>query len=488
MFSRIPALVTSLILFLSMTVTAEEVVPPTDVSLTLMGASVPGVYTDIELTWIRTGRIMEPATYRLYRIGLTPEPQLVTELPIDATRYKDSTPYKPEGINYRLDLMQADSVIYSTEALALVAAQGGYASFTAEDRPGDAGGAVDVKWQYSDKAENVTAVQIYRTPASGGVWELVSSVPGSDSKFTDEDLDHEAGFNYMIRGIAENAIWESAPALNVRTEVSWFDMRKINLFIIALIVIGAVSYYVLQSTKKEMFIRKIAGLEAVEEAVGRATEMGRSVLYVPGIQDMDDVQTIAGLTILGSVAKMTAKYETKLDVPVSRSLVMSNGREVVKESYLSVGRPDFYHDDIVHYVTDEQFGYVAAVDGIMVREKPAACFYLGAFFAESLILAETGNHVGAIQIAGTAMPTQLPFFVAACDYTLIGEELFAASAYLSGDKRMIASLRGQDVGKLMAMGSILFGSVIATLAGFSGGEGFFASFADAFGRLFALNF
>jgi hypothetical protein len=252
-------------------------------------------------------------------------------------------------------------------------------------------------------------------------------------------------------------------------------------------VIAAVVIFVLRAGKGSMYIRRIAGLQAVDEAVGRATEMGRSVLFIPGIQDLDDVQTIAGLTILSAVSKLTAQYETRLDVPVSRSLVMSNGREVVKESYLSVGRPDFYHDDIVHYVTDEQFGYVAAVDGIMVREKPAACFYMGAFFAESLILAETGNHVGAIQIAGTAMPTQLPFFVAACDYTLIGEELFAASAYLSGDNRAIASLRGQDVGKLLAMFSIVFGSIVATVASLTG-SGFFTKLSDAFLRLFALNY
>jgi hypothetical protein len=152
-----------------------------------------------------------------------------------------------------------------------------------------------------------------------------------------------------------------------------------------------------------------------------------------------------------------------LDVPVARSLVMSTGRETVREAFLAAGRPDLYTDDLVHYITDEQFGYVAAVDGYMVREKPAACFYLGAFYAESLVLAETGNSIGAIQVAGTAMPTQLPFFVAACDYTLIGEELFAASAYLSKDARTIGSLRGQDIGKLIAMTGIVVG-VVAVLA------------------------
>ena len=119
---------------------------------------------------------------------------------------------------------------------------------------------------------------------------------------------------------------------------------------------------------------------------------------------------------------------------------------------------------MLNYVTDEQFGYVAAVDGIMVREKPATCFYLGAFFAESLIMAETGHSIEAIQIAGTAMPAQLPFFVAACDYTLIGEELFAASAYLSHEPRQLGSLKGQDVGKVIAMVFILL-PVIALTAG-----------------------
>jgi hypothetical protein len=102
----------------------------------------------------------------------------------------------------------------------------------------------------------------------------------------------------------------------------------------------------------------------------------------------------------------------------------------------------------------------------MTRKRPAACFYMGAFYAESLLLAETGNLIGAIQVAGTAMPSQLPFFVAACDYTLIGEEFFAASAYLSGDPDQLGSLKGQDVGKLIVGGLILVGVAMVSLVQF----------------------
>ncbi len=250
----------------------------------------------------------------------------------------------------------------------------------------------------------------------------------------------------------------------------YFFTNRLNLLVILLIVGGAIFTYTLRATRGVSYkIRRIAGIDAIEEAVGRATEMGKPVLFIPGIQDLDNVQTVAGVTILSSVAGRIAEYDARLAVPTSRSLVMTTARETVKEAYSAAGRPDAYNDDMIYYVTDEQFGYVAYLDGYMVREKPATCIYMGAFFAESLILAETGYSVGAIQIAGTAMPTQLPFFVAACDYTLIGEELFAASAYLSQDPRLLGSLRGQDFGKLFAMVFIALGSLVVTVDVVSGG-------------------
>ena len=221
----------------------------------------------------------------------------------------------------------------------------------------------------------------------------------------------------------------------------------------AVIAISITIYYYIDRARsgEEIYLRTIPGLKAMEEAVGRATEMGKSVLFVPGISDLDQVETITGLNILGHVAEHTAKYETSLNVPVSKSIVMEAGREVCKEAYLRAGRPDLYYDDMVHYVTEEQFAYTAGITGIMERDKPAACFYLGKFYAESLILAEAGNSIGALQIAGTGSYSQIPFFVTACDYTLIGEEFFVASAYLSNKPELVGSIKGQDIVKLLVM-------------------------------------
>ena len=222
---------------------------------------------------------------------------------------------------------------------------------------------------------------------------------------------------------------------------------------IGVIVVSATIYFYINAARsgEKIYLRPISGLKAIEEAVGRATEMGKSVLFVPGISDMDQVDTVAGINILGHVAEITAKYETDLNVPTCRAIVMESARESCRESYLRAGRPDLYYDDMVHYISDDQFAYAAGVNGIMIREKPAACFYQGKFYAESLLLAETGNSIGAIQIAGTGSASQIPFFVTACDYTLIGEEFFAASAYLSNKPELIGSIKGQDIVKFMVI-------------------------------------
>jgi hypothetical protein len=242
-----------------------------------------------------------------------------------------------------------------------------------------------------------------------------------------------------------------------------FEPGKWPLAMALIVVVVLVLWGILHARRGgQIRVRKIAGLAAIDEAVGRATEMGRPILYVPGIQDMDSIQTVAGVTILGRVAKTAAEYDASLVVPTTRSLVMTAAREAVQSAYLAAGRSDSFNPDSIFYVTDEQFGFVAYVSGYMVRERPAACFYFGQFFAESLILAENGNAVGAIQIAGTAETAQLPFFVAACDYTLIGEEFFAASAYLSGEPDQMGTVLGQDAVKAVVWVMVALVAVLTT--------------------------
>lgn len=209
-------------------------------------------------------------------------------------------------------------------------------------------------------------------------------------------------------------------------------------------------------------IRKVSGLEALDEAIGRATELGQPVHYSPGIGDFQNSQTLASFAILGYVARMCAKYDTRLITTNRNPVVYSVTEEIVHQAFVAEGRSDSFVADDVRFMSDDQFAYASGVLGIMAREHVATNVMMGAFWAESLIFAEAGAISGAIQIAGTANTHQIPFFVAACDYALIGEELYAASAYLSKDPVLIGNLVGQDFGKIFGVIIIIIGTIMAT--------------------------
>ena len=336
---------------------------------------------------------------------------------------------------------------------------------TAMDTPNDDGSSITITWDAASEDSGITGYKILRRTAAGEFEELskqsdIEKIEDSNIlKYKDSSITKGEAYAYIVRAITEiEATVDSQQTAVVIATAQWFHFGKIPLFIAMILFSAAIVgniYYA--RSGKEVFIRRIPGLEAVDEAIGRATEMGRSILYSTGLGGISNVATIASMTILGQVARRTADYETTLRVPCNDPIVMNVVREMVKTSYLDEGRPDAYNEDNIFFLTESQFAYAAGVDGMMLREKPAAIFLQGTFYAESLILAETGNSIGAIQIAGTDSEHQLPFFIAACDYTLIGEELYAASAYLSREPMLLGSLKGQDWGKLLIFAMIVVG-------------------------------
>ena len=340
---------------------------------------------------------------------------------------------------------------------------------TAADTPNDGGGSITVQWQLSEddvEGGNVSGYGIYRSPDAEN-YEYVGYVVGGTAEFRDTQ-GVEDGNPYYYKVVAKSREYGdsefSTPSLAAFSRPQLFHVGRLNAFIAIVIFVSLILYYVGSAKKgKKLFIRRIAGLDAIDEAVGRATEMGKPILFVPGLSSMSDVATIAAINILGPVAKKAAEYETTIIVPNRNPIVATVTREVVKGAYLEAGRPDAFKEDSVFFITTSQFAYTAAVDGIMVREKPATNLFLGMFYAESLILAETGAATGAIQIAGTDAVSQLPFFVTACDYTIIGEELYAASAYLSREPKLLGSLKAQDWGKVVILFFIILGTVFGLL-------------------------
>lgn len=237
-------------------------------------------------------------------------------------------------------------------------------------------------------------------------------------------------------------------------DTGWFGVF-FTLLAVAFILLNVVRA---RKRSGEMFIRRIAGLNAIEEAVGRATEMGRPVLMVPGIGDLNAI-SVQALNVFAFVTRTAAHFSTPIRVCFYNPAVFTVGQEIIRDVYQKEGLIDRFDPDYVRFVSDRQFAFAAGVAGIIHRDKVAATFFLGEFYAESLIFAESAHSEGAIQVAGTTQNTQTPFFIAACDYVLIGDEYYAASAYLSRQPVLVGSLIGQDWVKIVASLLVFFGFI-----------------------------
>lgn len=368
------------------------------------------------------------------------------------------------------------------------------------DTPNDTGDSVCVIWKKSETTGKGIFYYLYQSLTPEGPFEQIKKIDSRYNLMKEEkslfgfnkDFDGyqfqkvelnkdkttgEYPRSYYKIAIGDN---QTSPPLMLSAvadgipKVGIFKKNKINNLVFLALMFIFVFFFIKRAKKNpNIFLRKIAGLEAVEEAVGRSTEMGKPILYLTGSYDVDQLSTISSVNILTHVAKTVANYDSRLIVPCKWPVAMTVCQEVVREAYLNAGRLENYNQKDIYFIAGQQFSFTAAVGGVMMREKPAANFLLGTFGAESLILAETGAMTGAIQISGTDSIYQIPFFVVACDYCLIGEELYAASAYLSREPKLLGTLKAQDAGKILLVSLLILG--ILFLAVF-GGESEFGMF------------
>lgn len=342
----------------------------------------------------------------------------------------------------------------------------------AADTPNDAGGSITLTLP---AAEAGSRYRISYSRDASGPYELlrevdadpvnqpqtvrVTSLPLPDGTRA-PIVDGETTY-FRVTTVEPDGGMRIGGARPASSQPNWFNTDHTSNFVIVCAFTILLLGLIVTARQRTLRMRTLPGLEALDEALGRATEMGRSVLFIHGLQEINSASTIAAVNVLGQVARRAAEFDTQLKVANRYPITMSVSQEVVREACVEAGRPDAYNADNIFLAAADQFSYAAALEGQMLRERPAANIMMGYFYAESLLLAETGSRTGAIQIAGSDAYTQLPFFVTTCDYTLMGEELYAASAYLSGDARLLGSIKAQDIAKAAIVALILVGALVS---------------------------
>jgi len=231
--------------------------------------------------------------------------------------------------------------------------------------------------------------------------------------------------------------------------------------LVFLIIMGILTYiaYRLGRGGREWTIRPLEGLDATYEGIGRSAEMGRPMMVLPGISDLGNPQTLAGMTVLGEVAQQGAEIGIDTVTSASNTAVITAMEALVRSTYTSVGKPELYAPGkYVQWFGGDQFSYAVGAAGQILEQKPAVIVYVGYFLFDVIVDGETGSRIGAVQIGGTLGSMNLVAMF--CEHILIGEELYAAAAAITRDKVAIATIAGQDWIKLLTILIMVVGVIL----------------------------
>jgi hypothetical protein len=208
---------------------------------------------------------------------------------------------------------------------------------------------------------------------------------------------------------------------------------------------------------REVFLRRITGLEVVEEVIGQATEQDRPIMFNPGFGGIG-IELFCSLAVMGHVVRRAARLSMPVLAPLADPLAYAMAEEYWKDGYAAEGKEGMFPvEDCLRYLSNNQAAYAAGVAGWIKRDKVGANLIFGEYGFEALVIAEAGQQAGAVQIACTPSFFQVPFFVVSCDYTVFGEEFYAAGAYFSRDPVLTGSLIAQDWVKLLLLLVVLAG-------------------------------
>lgn len=201
-------------------------------------------------------------------------------------------------------------------------------------------------------------------------------------------------------------------------------------------------------------LRRLPAVDAIDEALGRAVEMGKTVVFTHGtgkLETSNSAGSLAAIATLPYVARRTAELDLEMFLPTGSHTAYNVLGEVMREAAIMEGKPELYNPNNVRYLSEVSRAYSAGVMSILMNENVGAAILLGSYHHAGLMVVETSKRVGAMTVGGTDSLSQLCWFVAGCDYSLLGEEIYALGAYISEDPVSLGAIAGQDLIKMAVL-------------------------------------
>jgi hypothetical protein len=236
--------------------------------------------------------------------------------------------------------------------------------------------------------------------------------------------------------------------------------------LVLVVFVAVLAFYALVGRRWPGTFRRLPSLDALGTAIERAVEAGERVHVSLGTGSTigsDSAPALSGLAVLSRIAAATTMSDRPAVATTGDGAMTLLAQDTMRTAFARMGAADRYQPSSGRLLGPSPFSYVAGLPVLLSGEDVSAQVLLGSFGMEGALAAEFGERRGAFVLAGTDDVQSQALLYATAEHPLIGEEVFAAGAYLNVGALHRASLRTQDALRILVIGAILVGTLLRTL-------------------------
>ena len=230
------------------------------------------------------------------------------------------------------------------------------------------------------------------------------------------------------------------------------------------ILMGLFSW--ISRNKKDFPFRSIPAFTNLRRAIRLSVEAGKRIhisLGRGGASGQESASAFLGLSVLERIVKVASISDNPPIATSGDSTITVLGQDTIKGIYQVMGIRSQVNLPSSQLTGISPFSYAAGTLPILFDEQVSTNILLGHFGSEVALITDAAERNGALTLAGSDQVQAQAVLYAAAQEPLIGEEFFAASAYLHAGAMHSASLRVQDVARWVLAVSILLGAFLKIL-------------------------
>ena len=240
----------------------------------------------------------------------------------------------------------------------------------------------------------------------------------------------------------------------------WVGLAIIGAFVLLLLI------FAILGRRWQPAFRSLPSYEALGTAIERAVEAGERVhvsLGTGSVIGPESAPAMAGLVVLSRVASATVMSDRPAVATTADGAMAILARDTLRTAHARVGTGDRYQPTSGRMLGATPYSYAAGIPAVLATEGVSVHILNGSFGAEGALAADFGERRQAFVVGGSDDVHAQALLYATAEHPLVGEEIYAGGAYLNAGVFHGASLRTQDVVRVLVILAILVGTLLRTL-------------------------